>query len=180
MHGMSLRYIVLALALASSGLALAGQIEPDDRLEIAAAQRASVIPTQAVRAAEAAGGIAYGFGMEVEGARHWYKVNLLRDGKAVQVRVDDTSGKVLGSAPARGEDAQGAHALGGGSLALGAAIAHAEREGRGPALEADAGGTGARAWVDVDVIQDHGRRVAHYRVVAHGTTLTATLTGSDT
>lgn len=180
MHAMRLRYVVLALALASSGLALAGQIEPDDRLEIAAAQAASVVPTQAVRAAEATGGVAYGFGMEVEGARRWYKVNLLRGGAKVQVRVDAVTGKVLGSAPARGEDAQGAEALTRTSMTLGAAITHAEREGKGPALEAGAGGMGAQAWIDVDVIQDHGRRVAHYRVTARGRVLQATLTGSDT
>lgn len=180
MRAIGLRYVALMLALATSGLALAGRIGPDDRLEIAAVQRASVIPTAAVRTAEATGGTAYGFGMEVEGARHWYKVNLLRGGDKVQVRIDDASGRVLGSAPARGEDAQGARALSGSGLTLGTAVAHAERAGKGPALEADAGGSGARAWVDVDVIQDHGRRVAHYRVSMHGKTLAVKLTGSDT
>lgn len=180
MRPIVLQLATAAFAAAALAPAFAGHIDPDDRREIAAARQATVIPTQAVRAAEATGGMAYGFGMEVEGTRHWYKVNLLRGADKVQVRIDATTGKVLGSAPARGEDAQGAHALAGSGLSLAAAVAHAEREGNGPALEADVGKAGDHVYVDVDVIQAQGRRVAHYRVTTQGKALIVTLTGSDT
>lgn len=178
---MRARWLWMAVALAAgfAGVALAGHLDAGDQLEIAAVRKATVIPTQAVRVAEAQGGVAYGYGMEVDGARHWYEVDVLRDGAPLQVRIDPTSARVVGTSPARGEDAQGAHALAGGELALGAAIAHAERAGGGPALEADAGGTGASVYVDVDVIQQQGRQVAHYRVTRQGGSLVAVLTGHD-
>lgn len=66
------------------------------------------------------------------------------------------SGTVTDSGPARGQDAQGADALDGSKLTFEQAIANAERAGGGPALEANSAGHGNNAYVDVDVIQDHG------------------------
>lgn len=179
MYPRTLKVLVAALLLAATGVALAGQIEPDDRAEIAAVRQAAVIPTQAVRAAEADGGVAYAYGMEVDHGQHWYKVDVRRGTALETVRVDATSGKVIDRKPAHGEDALGAHALDASGLTLAAAIAHAEREGKGPALEAETGGHGAAAHADVDVIQDAGRQVAHYRVSMQGHVVQATLTGTD-
>ncbi len=137
----TVRILVAALTLTVAGTALAGRIEPDDRADIAAVRQATVIPTQAVRAAEADGGVAYAYGMEVDGGQRWSKVDVRRGGALESVRVDVATGKVIGRKPAHGEDAQGAHALDGTTLTLAAAMAHAERVGKGPALEAETGGT---------------------------------------
>ncbi|TAN04639.1 MAG: hypothetical protein EPN36_08020 [Rhodanobacteraceae bacterium] len=173
--------IVIALALGTgfSSVALAGHIEAGDHMEMAAVLKAPVTPTQAVKIAESGGGTAYGYGMEANRHGHWYEVDVLRGGDRLMLRIDATTGKVLGSAPARGEDAQGAHALAGSGLTFGEAIAQAERVGNGPALEADSAGHGSNAHVDVDVIQNQGKRVAHYRVSMHDGQLHSTLTGTD-
>ncbi|MDE2271155.1 MAG: hypothetical protein KGJ94_04120 [Xanthomonadaceae bacterium] len=169
---------VLALALVSV-CALAGGIEPGDHMEMAAVLKAPITPTQAVKIAEKGGGRAYGYGMEATRHGHWYEVDVLRGDARLDLRIDATRGTVLGSSAAHGEDAHGAHALDGSKLTFGEAIAQAERIGHGPALEASAAGRGDKAYVEVDVIQDHGKRIAHYRVSLHGGHVTATLTGSD-
>ena len=171
--------VLASLAIATTAVAHAGQIEAGDRLEMAAVLKAPVTPTQAVKIAEAGGGRAYGYGMEANKHGHWYEVDVLRGGAKLLLRIDAATGKVLGSAPARGEDAHGAHALDGSKLTFGEAIAQAERAGGGPALEASAVGRGSQAHVDVDVIQNHGQRVAHYRVSLHNGQARPALTGSD-
>lgn len=173
------RTLVATLALGMTVAALAGSIEPGDHLEIAAVLKSPVTPTQAVKIAETGGGRAYGYGMEATQHGHWYKVDVLRGDARLELRIDATSGKVLGSSPARGEDAHGAHALDGNKLTFGEAIAQAERVGEGPALEANATGHGDKAYVDVDVIQDHGKRVAHYHVSMHGGQIRTSLNGTD-
>lgn len=160
--------IALTLGFGATTPAFAGHIESGDHMEMTAVLKASVAPIQAVRIAESGGGHAYGYGMEANQHGHWYEVSVLRGGAKLLLRIDATTGKVLGSAPARGEDAQGAHALDGSKLGFGEAIAQAERVGNGPALEASAAGDGGNAHVDVDVIQNQGQRVAHYRVTLHG------------
>ncbi|MGH8125525.1 MAG: PepSY domain-containing protein, partial [Rhodanobacteraceae bacterium] len=171
--------IALALGVGVTTVALAGHIEAGDRMEMAAVLKAPVTPTRAVKIAESGGGRAYGYGMEANRHGHWYEVDVLRGGAKLDLRIDATTGKVLGSSAASGEDAQGARALDGSQLNFGEAIALAERVGKGPALEADSAGHGVKAHVDVDVIQDHGRRVAHYRVSMHNGQMRSTLTGSD-
>lgn len=171
--------IALSLGVGFSSAAFAGHIEAGDHMEMAAVLKAPVTPTQAVKIAESGGGSAYGYGMEANPHGHWYEVDVLRGGARLLLRIDATSGKVLGSAPARGEDARGAHALAGGKLTFGEAIAQAERVGNGPALEADAAGHGSTAHVDVDVIQDQGKRIAHYRVSMRDGRIHSTLTGTD-
>jgi hypothetical protein len=173
------RTLVATLAIGMTAAALAGSIEPGDHLEMAAVLKSPVTPTQAVKIAEAGGGRAYGYGMEATHHGHWYEVDVLRGDARLELRIDATSGKVLGSSPARGEDAHGAHALDGNQLTFGEALAQAERVGKGPALEANATGHGDKAQVDVDIIQDHGRRIAHYRVSMHGGQTRTTLTGTD-
>ncbi|TAM94695.1 MAG: hypothetical protein EPN40_11510 [Rhodanobacteraceae bacterium] len=169
------------MLLAATGVAaLAGNIEAGDRVEMAAVLEAPVTPTEAVKIAESGGGHAYGYGMEANQHGHWYEVDVLRGDAKLELRIDAATGKVLGSSAARGEDAQGSHALAGSRLTFGEAIAQAERAGNGPALEANAAGRGERAHVDVDIIQDRGRRIAHYRISMQGGGLHATLTGSDT
>lgn len=168
------------LLAATSVAALAGNIEAGDRVEMAAVLKAPVTPTEAVRIAERGGGHAYGYGMEANRHGHWYEVDVLRGDAKLELRIDAATGKVLGSSAARGEDAQGSHALEGSRLAFGEAVAQAERAGNGPALEANAAGRGERAHVDVDIIQDQGKRIAHYRVSMQGGGLHATLTGTDT
>lgn len=171
--------ISLCLGLAASAAAFAGHIEAGDRLEMAAVLKAPITPTQAVRIAEDGGGTAFTYGMEANRRGAWYEVSVLRGDAKLLLRIDSKSGKVLGSGPARGEDAHGAHALAGGRLDFGEAIALAERAGKGPALEANAAGHGAGAYVDVDVIEDHGLRVAHYRVAVRAGRVRTTLLGSD-
>lgn len=170
----------IALALAASSAAIAGSIEAGDRLEMAAVLKAPVTPTQAVKIAEAGGGRAYVCGMEAKPGTRYYEVAVLRGDATIMLHIDPTTGKVVRSEPARGEDAQGSRALAGNPLGFGAAIAAAERAGAGPSLEANAAGHGDKAYVDVDVIQDHGKRVAHYRVTMQGGRFQATLTGADT
>jgi hypothetical protein len=171
--------IAVALLTVTSAVALAGSIEPGDHMEMAAVLKAPVTPTRAVQIAEAGGGRAYGYGMEANPHGHWYEVAVLRGGAKLELRIDATTGKLLGSGPARGEDAQGAHALAGSKLAFGEAIAAAERVGQGPALEADAAGRGSTAHVEVDVIQNHGARIAHYKVTMRNGQIHAVETGSD-
>lgn len=173
------RTLVTTLALGITVSAFAGSIEAGDHLEMAAVLKASVTPTQAVKIAEAGGGHAYGYGMEANQHGHWYEVDVLRGGAKLELRIDAATGKVLGSSPARGEDAQGAAALKGSTLTFGEAIAKAERIGNGPALEANAAGHGTTSHVDVDIIQNHGKRIAHYRVSSHAGQDKAVLTGSD-
>lgn len=171
--------LVVSLTLAATTAAMAGGIEPGDRLEMAAVLKAPITPTRAVQIAEGSGGHAFTYGMEAIPSGHWYEVSVLQGNAKRLVKIDATSGKVIGSSPARGEDAQGAHALADGGLTFGQAIAEAERAGGGPALEANAGGHGDQAYVDVDVIQKRGSQIAHYRVALHNGQLHATLTGTD-
>lgn len=172
---------VAGMLLVATGVAaIAGNIQAGDRLEMAAVLKAPITPTEAVKIAEGGGGRAYGYGMEANQRGHWYEVDVLRGDAELQLRIDTATGKVLGSSAARGEDAQGSHALDGGRLAFGEAVAQAERAGNGPALEANAAGRGDRAHVDVDIIQDQGKRIAHYRVSMQHGSLHTTLTGTDT
>src|SRR6185312_13989629 len=136
------------LVLATTAAAFAGSIEAGDRLEMAAVLKSPVTPAQAVKIAEAGGGRAYGYGMEATQHGHWYEVDVLRGDARLELRIDATSGKVLGSSPARGEDARGAHALDGNKLTFANGIAQAKRVSYGPALEANATGQGYNAFVD--------------------------------
>ena len=86
---------------------------------------------------------------------------------------------MIGSGLAREEDAHGAHALDGSKLTFGEAIAQAERAGNGPALEANATGHGDKAYVDVDIIQGHGKRIAHYRVSMRADQVETAMTGAN-
>ena len=164
------RHIIVAAIAATLGVASlqasAATQDPSEHAEAMATRHAAISPTRAVSIAEKGGGTAYGFGMESEHNGHWYEVDLLRHGQPTIVRIDPDNGHVLGSSAAHGEDAAGAHALDGGSLKLGAAIATAEREGKGPAMEATAMGSGAKAAVIVDIAVAHG--IDHYRVSSQG------------
>ncbi len=175
----SLQTLAAALALTTATAGFAGAIEPGDHMEMAAVLKAQVSPVQAVRIAEAGGGHAFTYGMEANAHGHWYEVSVLRGGAKLLLKINAESGKVIGSSAARGEDAQGAHALDGSKLAFGVAIAQAERAGGGPALEANAAGHGNKAYVDVDVIQDHGQRIAHYHVSLHNGQIQTRKTGVD-
>lgn len=175
----SLQILTAVLALTAATAVFAGAVEPGDHMEMAAVLKAPISPVQAVRAAEAGGGRAFTYGMEANPHGHWYEVGVLRGGSKLLLKINAENGRVIGSSAAQGEDAQGAHALDGSKLAFGAAIAQAERVGGGPALEANAAGRGDHAYVDVDVIQDHGRRIAHYRVSLHDGQIQARKTGVD-
>lgn len=177
-HGLT-RAVAAALVLATTVTAFAGSIEPGDHMEMAAVLKAPVTPTRAVQIAESGGGRAYGYGIEATRSGHWYEVDMLRDNARLELRIDAGTGKLLGSGPARGEDVRGAHALDGGKLTFGEAIAQAERVGNGPALEANAAGHADQAYVDVDIIQNHGKQVAHYHLAMRGGQIHATLTDSD-
>ena len=171
--------VALVLGIGFSSVALAGHIEAGDHMEMTAVLKAPITPTQAVKIAESGGGTAFGYGMEANHHGHWYEVSVLRGGAKLLLKIDATTGKVLSSAPATGEDSQGAHALSGSKLTFAEAIAQAERVGHGPALEADSAGHGSIAHVDVDVIQNQGKRVAHYRVVKHNGKIQSTMIGTD-
>lgn len=173
------RAIISILAIGITAAALAGSIEAGDHLEMSAVLQAPVTPTQAVKIAEAGGGRAYVYGMEATSQTHYYEVAVLRGNAKLMLHIDPATGKVLSSEPALGEDAQGSRALADSPLTFGAAIAQAERAGHGLALEANAAGRGNQARVDVDVIQDHGKRVAHYRVSVHDGRIAIAVSGYD-
>lgn len=173
------RALGVALALTAGTTAFAGTIEAGDHMEMAEVLKAPVSPTRAVQIAESGGGRAYDYGMEATPNGHWYDVAVLRGSDKLALRIDASTGKVIGSGPAHGEAARGARALEGSGLTFAHAIATAERVGGGPALEANAAGHGAHAYVDVDVIQDRGKRIAHYRVAMRDGQPHATLTGTD-
>lgn len=175
----SARFIVAVLALPVAAAAFAGSIEAGDHMEMAAVLKSPVTPTQAVKIAENGGGNAYGYGMEATRHGHWYEVDVLRGGAKLDIRIDATTGKVLGSSQAHGEDAEGAHALDGSKLTFAEAMAKAEQVGKGPALEANAAGHGDKAYVDVDVIQDHGKRIAHYHESMHNGQIKSVMVGTD-
>lgn len=179
MHHLFIRVLAASIALTVAGAAVAGSIEAGDRLEMAAVLQSPITPTRAVQIAEAGGGRAFGYGMEANTHGHWYEVSVLRGSSKLLLKIDARSGKLIGSSAAHGDDAQGAYALADSTLKFGAAIAAAEHAGGGPALEADAAGHGATAHVDVDVIQDHGREIAHYRVSLEGGHLHSVKTGTD-
>lgn len=171
--------VAIALIATVATAATAGSIEPGDHLEMAAVLKSPITPTRAIQIAETGGGRAYGYGMEANQHGHWYEVDVLRGGAKLLVKVNADSGKIIGSSAAHGEDAQGSAALAGSKLTFGGAIATAERVGGGPALEADAAGHGRDAHVDVDVIQDHGKQVAHYRVSTRNGQIRTVKTGTD-
>lgn len=179
MHHSLIRALAATIALTVAGAAVAGSIEAGDRLEMATVLKAPITPTHAVEIAEAGGGRAFGYGMEANAHGHWYEVSVLRGSAKLLLKIDARSGKVIGSSAAHGDDARGAYALADNPLKFGAAIAEAERVGNGPALEADAAGHGTAAHVDVDVIQNHGRQIAHYRVSLNGGHIHAIKTGTD-
>lgn len=175
------KLIITAAIAAILGIASlqasAANTDPSEHAEAMATRSAKITPTRAVAIAEHGGGTAYGFGMESERSGHWYEVDVLRHGQPTIVRIDSSNGHVLGSGPAHGEDAAGAHALDGGSLKLDDAIATAEREGKGPAMEATATGSGTNAAVIVDVVVAHG--IDHYRVSSRGGRIHATRIARD-
>lgn len=167
MHRKLVITAVIAATLGVASLqASAANTDPSEHAEAMATRSAKITPAQAVSIAEHGGGTAYGFGMESERSGHWYEVDVLRHGQPTIVRIDSNNGHVLGNSRAHGEDAAGAHALDGSSLKLDAAIATAERKGKGPAMEATATGSGANAAVIVDVAVVHG--IDHYRVSSQG------------
>lgn len=171
--------LIASLALATVATAFAGTIEAGDRLEMAAVLKSAITPTHAVKIAEGGGGHAYGYGMEATNRGHWYEVDVLRGDARLELRIDANTGKILGNSPARGEDVQGVHSLDDSKLGFGEAIAQAERVGNGPALEADAAGYGKDVHVNVDIIQDHGKRIAHCRVSMRAGQIETALTGTD-
>lgn len=142
-----------------------------------AVTHAAITPDRAIRIAENSGGRAYGYGMEATRNGEWYEVDVLRGGAELEVRIDPATGKILGSSAARGEDAEGANALGRGKLTFRVAVAKVEQAGHGRALEASAAGHGNDAHVDVDVIQ--GKRIAHYRVSMQRGQIRTRLTGTS-
>lgn len=173
------RAFAVSLALAVTVAATAGGVDAGDRLEVSAVLKAPVTPTKAVQIAEAGGGRAYAYGMEANQQAHWYEIAILRGGAKLLVKIDATTGRVIGSSAAHGEEAQGSRALEGTSLTFGSALAHAERVGGGPALEASAAGHGAGAHVNVDVIQNGGSQVAHYRVSSEDGRIRVVRIGAD-
>lgn len=166
--------IAIALALGTSTIAAASGMDAEDRAEAAAVVHASVTPARAVQIAEQGGGRAYAFGFESSKKGNWYEVEVLRNDTPMEVRIDPTSGKVLGTGNATGEDAKGAHALDQSKLNLTVALSQAERAGNGTAMEATSMGHGAGAHVIVDVVQ--GQNVAHFRVSMHNGQIEATQT----
>lgn len=154
--------IAVALAVGASTVVAAAGLDAEDRAEAAAVVHASVTPTHAVQIAEQGGGQAYALGFESSKQGNWYEVEVLRNSTPTEVKIDPSSGKVLGTSKAKGEDTKGAHALAQSKLTLANAVAQAERDGNGTAMEATSMGSGANAHVIVDVVQ--GKAVAHYRV----------------
>lgn len=179
MKSILIRAVAVALALGMTTAAFAGSIEPGDHVEMAAVLKAPVSPARAVQIAESGRGRAFTYGMEATPHGHWYEVSVQRGGSRLLLKIDATTGKVIGSSPAHGDDTRGADALAGSKLGFGEAIASAERVGGGPALEAHAAGHGDKAYVAVDVIQDHGKQVAHYRVAMHNGQVAVVKTGTD-
>ena len=134
--------------------------------EIAAITAARITPTRAIAIAEGrTHGRAFGMGLEVAPSGTWYEVQLNVGGKPMLARVAPESGRFLGIAAARGEDADGLHSLDGRPLTLAGAITAAERHAGGRALEAGPYGKGRDAHYDVDVVK--AGAVSHWSVNAH-------------
>ena len=166
----------IALALGVGAVAIAGEMDAEDRAEAAAVVHASVTPMRAVQIAERGGGRPYAFGFESGKQGNWYEVQVLRNHTPMEVRIDPDSGKVLGTSNATGEDTKGAHAFDQSKLTLATAVAQAEHDGNGTAMEATSMGSGAKAYVIVDVVQQ-GLKVAHYRVSLRNGQIEARRTG---
>lgn len=168
--------LVLALTLAATSASAVG-IDTGDRAEMAEVLKAPITPAKALAIAQSDGSRAFALGLETTGTGGYYEVSILRNHAKLVLHIDADSGKVLSSGPARGEEAQGAQALVGAGFSFTDAVAQAELVGGGPTLEASAGGHGAQAHVDVDIIQDRGARIAHYRVTLQAGKWQVDLTG---
>ena len=155
-------FATLALLALGTGLARADAGEAG---EIAAVATAKITPTHAIAIAEGhSHGRAFGMGLEVARNGTWYEVQLDVKGKPMLARVAPDSGRFLGIAAARGEDAAGLHSLDGRPLTLAGAITAAERHAGGRALEAGPYGKGPGAHYDVDVVR--AGAVSHWSVNA--------------
>ena len=153
-----------AVALLALGTGLA-RADAGEAGEIAAVASARITPTHAIAIAEGRShGRAFGMGLEVAKSGTWYEVQLNVKGKPMLARVAPDSGRFLGIAPARGEDADGLHSLDGHPLTLAGAITAAERHAGGRALEAGPYGKGPGAHYDVDVVK--AGAVSHWSVNA--------------
>lgn len=156
-----IRLLIMALALGVTTSALA---DSGDAGEAAATLKANITPIQAVRIAQSEShGRAFGMGMEVNGKKHGYEVQLDVHGHPMLGRVAPDSGRWLGMKPAHGEDAQGMDAMKGHAIGLIAAMQAATHSHPGRPLEAGPAGTGAHTYYAVDVVRSDGA-IVHVRV----------------
>ena len=152
------------IAVGSMGAAFAGEIENENSQEITAALSSKTSITQAITSAEQqTGGRAIKVGLEDHDGGYIYKVKVItKDDNTSEVSVDPVSGKMLSTETEglisrvfdRDERADAAK-LKDAQTTLAAAIATAEQQGGGRAIEAGYENENGRVQFQVAVAKDH-------------------------
>ncbi len=156
--------MALVIALGSTGAAFAMENEGENSQEVTAALAAKTSLTQAIASAEQqTGGRAFSIGLEERDGTHAYKIKVITtDDNVSEVSVDPASGKVLRT-EAEGlisrvfdrEDRAEAAKLKDAQTTLGGAIAAAEQQAGGKAIEAGYENENGRMQFQVSVAKDH-------------------------
>ena len=164
-HKIGVPLMALVIALGSAGAAFAA--EDDNAQEVTAALATKTTLTQAITSAEhQTAGRALAIGLEDHDGAYAYKVTVItKDGKLSEVSVDPTSGKVLRT-EAEGliarvfdqDDRVDAAKLRDARTTLAGAIATAEQEAGGRAVEAGYENENGRVQFQVAVAKDHSVR----------------------
>lgn len=160
----SISAMALVIALGTTGAAFAMEHEGENSQEITAALAAKTSLTQAIASAEQqTGGSALRIGLEHHDGNFTYKIKVItKDDNVSKVSVDPVSGKVLRT-EAEGmisrvfdrEDRTEAAKLKDAQTTLGGAIAAAEQQAGGKAIEAGYENENGRMQFQVSVAKDH-------------------------
>jgi uncharacterized membrane protein YkoI len=154
----------LVIALGSTGTAFAMDNQDGNSQEVTAALAAKTSLTQAISSAEQqSGGRAFRIGLEEHDGSYAYKIKVIAaDDNVSEVSVDPASGQVLHtkaegliSRVFDGEDRTEAAKLKQAQTTLGDAIAAAEQQAGGKAIEAGYENENGRMQFQVSVAKDH-------------------------
>ena len=160
----SVSAFALVIALGSTGTAFAMENEDGNSQEVAAALAAKISLTQAITSAEQqTGERAFRIGLEEHDGTYAYKIKVIStDDNVFEVSVDPASGKVLRteaegliSRVFDGEDRTVAAKLKDAQTTLGGAIAAAEQQAGGKAIEAGYESENGRMQFQVSIAKDH-------------------------
>ncbi len=152
-----------AIAVGATGMAFASSGENEHSREIAAVLGAKTSIAQAIAAAERqSGGLAMEVDVEKENGAFVYEVKTVSKDKIAEVLVDPASGKVLRTGDEGliagildREDQDEIAKLAASSTTLAAAIATAERQTGGKAIEASFDGEDGATLFKVEVAKDN-------------------------